>query len=306
MHHLSHPSYPPEGLGTLAPGREALLATAGGDAIFHATAVKWTEGRELLVDLGDSVGIIPWPEAALGAESGAVRDIAVISRVGKPVCFTVLGEGEDGRPVLSRRAAQDAAWSGYLVGLTPGDIVCARVTRLEGFGVFVDMGCGVISFIGIEHVSVSRIPHTSERFAVGQSILAAVLDIDRATRRINLTHRELLGTWLENARGLLPGDVVPGVIRGIEPYGMFIELTPNLSGLAEPRPGFKVGDRVSVLVKSLSPERMKVKLAVIEHLEPGPSRSIGRQNYHITGGHLERWQYSPPQCLRQIGRTFGG
>jgi len=301
-----HPSYLPEGLGTPSPGREALLAAAGSGAIFHAAAVKWEDECRLLVDVGDGLGVIPWAECILGADSGTVRDIAVISRVGKAVCFTVVGEGEDGRPILSRRAAQHRAWSEYLVGLTPGDIIPARVTRLEGFGAFVDVGCGVISFIGIENISVSRIPHPGARFEVGQSIPAAVLAIDRAARRITLTHRELLGTWLQNAQGLGPGDVLPGIIRGVEPYGLFIELTPNLSGLAEPRAGFVVGDRVSVLIKSLSPRSMKVKLAILEGLEPAAPRLIKRHDYYIESGHLKHWQYSPPESERHIARNFGG
>ncbi len=114
-------------------------------------------------------------------------------------------------------------------------MIPARVTHLEPFGAFVDAGCGVPSLIGIENLSVSRICHPSDRLTVGQSILAAVRTVEPENRRISLTHRELLGTWAQNAALFSVGETVRGVVRSIEPYGVFVELTPNLSGLAEPR-----------------------------------------------------------------------
>ena len=66
--------------------------------------------RDLLVDLGGIQGVIPHSEGALGMEDGSTRDIALITRVGKPVCFVVIGfePQPDGslRPILSRRRAQ--------------------------------------------------------------------------------------------------------------------------------------------------------------------------------------------------------
>ena len=87
-------------------------------------------------------------------------------------------------------------------------------------------------------------------------------------RRISLTHRELLGTWAQNAALFSVGETVRGVVRSIEPYGVFIELTPNLSGLAEPRADLQPGMAVSVYIKSILPQRMKVKLTVIDVLAP--------------------------------------
>lgn len=87
----------------------------------------------------------------------------------------------------------------------------------------------------IEHISVSRISHPKERFRPGQKILAAVRSIDREKRRITMTHKELLGTWMENASWFHPGETVRGEVRSVKEYGSFIELAPNLSGLADAR-----------------------------------------------------------------------
>lgn len=88
--------------------------------------------------------------------------------------------------------------------------------------------------------------------------------------RITLTHRELLGTWEENAAVFHVGDTVPGIVRSVEDYGIFIELTPNLAGLTEPRPGVRPGQHAAVTVKSLNPARMKVKLILVDSFDqPG-------------------------------------
>ena len=184
----------------------------------------------------------------------------------------------------------------FLEHLEPGMVLTCRVVRLESFGAFLDIGCGVVAMLPIEHISVSRIHHSNQRFQEGQKILAAVYRIDPENRRITMSHRELLGTWMENASRFTPGETVRGIVRSIREYGSFIELAPNLSGLADTREGLSPGDGVSGYIKSIRPERMKIKLHIIETLPPPQVPEPVR--YQITDGTLEQWVYSPPGCLR--------
>ncbi len=287
--------YPPEGLHppvhlTLSDLREALES----GAILEAPVQRCDVNHTLCLSLGGVQGYISREEAVAPWISGAERGIAVLSRVGKPTCFTVTALESDskGAPVarLSRRAAQERAMEHFLEHLAPGSLLTGRVTRLESFGAFVDVGCGIVAMLPTEHISVSRISHPKERFQTGQKILTAVRTIDRETRRITLTHRELLGTWMENASRFRPGETVRGTVRTVKDYGSFIELAPNLSGLADAR-DLAPGDGASVLIKSIRPERMKIKLQVIERLPPAPPEPI---RYQITDGKLDRWVYSPP------------
>lgn len=238
--------------------------------------------------------------------SGAERDISVLSMVGKYVCFTVLKVKSDqkGEPVayLSRRMVQERVMDRFLEQLETGMVLICRVTHLERFGVFLDIGCGIIAMLPIEYISVSRISHPRERFYEGQKILAAVLSIDRERRRITMTHRELLGTWMENASYFEPGETVRGIVRSIKSYGSFIELTPNLSGLTDLREGLLPGDGVSVFIKTIQPERMKIKLQVIDKLKP--SVSPMPLKYYVTDGKLDRWVYSPENCEKRVETLF--
>ena len=269
--------------------REALET---GD-ILEAPVQRCGVDHTLLLNLGGVQGRIPREEAVAPAISGADRDIAVLSRVGKPTCFTVTALESDGKgaplALLSRRAAQEQAIAWLLEHGPVGSVLPARVTHLEKFGAFVDLGCGVTSLVPLENISVSRIPHPAARFRVGQDILTAVTDVDPAACRFYLSHKELLGTWLENAAAFSPGTAVPGVVRGVRDYGIFIELAPNLSGLADWRSGVELGDAVSVYIKSIRPDCRKIKLQIIQDLGPAPEPEDLR--YFITDGTVEGWSY---------------
>ena len=290
-------SFPPEGLRPPAVHTlQSLKSAVESGETLEAVALRCDVNHTLHFSLNGIRAVMQREEINAPWISGSDRDIAILSRVGKPTCFTVqeILTDEKGAPVarLSRRAAQEKAMEYFLQCLRPGSVLACRATRLESFGVFLDIGCGIVAMLPIEHISVSRISHTKERFRAGQKILAVVLSIDPERRRFTMTHRELLGTWMENASWFRPGEIVPGVVRSVQPYGSFIELTPNLSGLADTREDLTTGDRVSVFIKSIRPERMKIKLQVIEKLPP--DSTLPDLKYQITDGVLDRWVYSPP------------
>ena len=119
----------------------------------------------------------------------------------------------------------------FLDNLALGDIIDAKVTHLEKFGAFIDIGAGINALIPIDMLSVSRISHPRQRLSEGQKIKVVLRK--REGDKLTFSLKELLGTWEENAELFTPGETVTGVIRSIEDYGVFIELMPNLAGLAE-------------------------------------------------------------------------
>ena len=280
--------YRPEGHLLDTPNNQALCASPAAlrrameqEVILEGSAILCGPEHGLWVDVGPFRGYMPRTETALGIADGSTRDIAILSRVGRPVCFTVEAlEEREGHlcPILSRRRAQELAQAALLDSLSPGQVLPVRVTHLEPFGAFVDIGC-----------------------AVGQDIYAVVLDLDREAKRVYLTHKELLGTWAENAGRFQAGMTVPGIVRGLKEYGAFVELAPNLSGLAEVKPGLEEGDRVSVYLKAILPDRMKIKLLAIDRLPPLPGPPP--LTYFITEGRLEQWKYAPAGCSRLGAET---
>ena len=271
----------------------------------EARAVMCDKEHNLHVDLGAMRGLIAREEGALGMQDGSVRDIAVISRVNKPVVCKILGFAPDGRgetiALLSRRAVQEDCMRDYIRQLRPGDVIDAVVTHLEPFGAFCDIGCGISALMPIDAISVSRIPHPAARFRPGQKIKAVVKARDTLDR-VTLSYKELLGTWEENAAFFKPGETVPGIVRSVERYGIFVELRENLAGLAEYVPGVEPGQHASVYIKSLIPERMKIKLIIVDSFDAAyPAKP---PHYFFTGTHLDRWVYSPAASAKVIETDF--
>lgn len=304
--------FSPEGWnGTAAEGKKAFTPSALTEAqskqtVLESTVTMCDAEHNLIVDLGCMRGIIPREEGAIGISDGSTRDIALISRVGKPVSFVItdIKVDEFGRPCayLSRKCAQELCKK-YITGSKKtGDVINAKVTHLESFGAFCDIGCGNAALLPIDAISVSRISHPRDRFKVGDDIRVIIKSI-ADDGRITLSHKELLGTWEENAAMFSPGQTVTGVIRSVEDYGVFVELTPNLAGLAEPRPDVFIGQQASVYIKSIIREKMKIKLIIIDSFDSDYTPPI---KYFFSGDKLDEWDYSPNDCFKRISTRFCG
>lgn len=257
------------------------------------TVVRCDSAHNLHGSLNGLHAVIRRADAIFPAVSGADKEIAVLSLVGKNVCCVLTGveTGENQEPllILSRSLIQEQALEYLRAELHEGDVIPAVITSMSQIGVFADIGCGVIALLPIRQISVSRIHHPQERFAPCQQIYAVVEKIEWNTNRFLLSHKELLGTWRENAAAFQEGETVTGIVRGVKSYGVFIELAPNLTGLAEPDDTLQDGDRVTVLLKAILPEKHKIKLHVVGKL-PGTVASSTLQ-YHIRSKNITDWIY---------------
>ena len=279
--------FKPEGQTILTPSNRAALSSPNAlheacitNETLEARALLCDKEHNLRVDLGCMYGIIPHNEGALGIDDGSVRDIALISRVNKPVMFKIIGFQKDDNDreyaILSRKAVQRECMDNYISRLCPGDVITAKVTHMENFGVFLDIGAGINGLLPIDSISVSRIPHPSVRFSVGQTIRVVVKSIDEQGR-ITFSHKELLGTWEQNADEFAPGET-------------------------EYSAGISAGCHAGVYIKSMLPERMKIKLIIVDAFEAEyPTPPI---KYFTELDHIDKWVYSPAECSKIIESDF--
>lgn len=272
--------------------------------IFESKAILCDKKHNLHFDLGIIRGIIPKCEGALGIIEGTVKDIALISRVNKMVCFKVVGFHRDDfgetLAVLSRRQVQMECKKNYIDKLVPGDIIDTKVTHLEKFGAFIDIGAGLNSLIPIDMLSVSRISHPKQRVYEGQLIRAVLKK--REEEKLTFSLKELLGTWQENVKLFSVGETVTGVVRSVESYGVFVELMPNLAGLAEPCDTLKVGQSVSVFIKSIIEDKMKIKLVIVNAFDE--TAPLGELVYFEDRKHIDAFSYSPYGANKTIETYF--
>ena len=153
--------------------------------------------------------------------------------------------------------------------LETGMIVNGKVKKIKPYGAFIEIENGISGLLYIEDICVSRIKSPFERFSIGQEVQVMVKDINKEENKVSFTYKELLGTWEDNVKEFKQGTVVQGIVRDAEKSknGIFIELKPNLVGLAEYKENIQYGQNVNVYIKKIVPEKKKVKLLIFDNKE---------------------------------------
>lgn len=236
--------------------------------IMQGVVKKCDSNYNLHVDFGNNItGIIPREEveAVNVDETGFPKPNICMSKVNQYVQFKVKDIDERDKYILSRKEVGKEALKWVRNELQEGQIVNGIVKSIRPYGVFIEIGGGIVGLLHIEDISVARIKTPIERLKIGQKANFVVKSIDRKNERILLSYKELLGTWEENAKKIEEGSTVSGIAREIEKSknGIFVELTPNLVGLAEYKDGIEYGQNVNVYIKKIIPEKKKVKLVII-------------------------------------------
>ena len=250
--------------------REKLINAMSENSILQGRVTKCDNEYNLHIENVDGIkAIIPREEVeAIYTDSlGHPKTSICTNKVNRLVQFQVSEFFEkDNTVVLSRKKVGMQAVRWAMTDLKPGDIVKGIITNICPFGAFVEIGGGVSGLLRIEDISVARIKSPFERFKIGQKINVMIKYISRENSRIDLTYKELLGTWEENVKNIKEGKVVQAIVREKEKNnkGIFIELTPNLVGLAEYTEAIEYGQKVNVLVKKIIPEKKKIKLILVK------------------------------------------
>ena len=143
-------------------------------------------------------------------------------------------------------------------------IVKGRIKGIQPYGAFIELENGTVGLLHIEDMSVARIKTPFDRFSIGDEVNVKIKNIDKEKNRIMFTYKELLGTWEENAKLFKEGTKVKGIVRNTEAHknGIFIELKPNLVGMAGNQEGIEYGKQVDVFIKKIIPEKKKMKLII--------------------------------------------
>ena len=149
--------------------------------------------------------------------------------------------------------------------LKVGEKVSGTVKSFQPYGAFIELDNGVVGLAHIEDLSVARIRTPAERLELGQKVDIIVKSINKENGRIILSYKEMFGSWEENANKFTQGTKVKGIIKETEKNknGIFVELTPNLVGMAEYQTGLQYGEEVDVYIKKIDPDKKKVKLVIL-------------------------------------------
>lgn len=263
---------------------------------------KYLPNECLIIDLGKNIEARLSIDNFEDSESSSLSGI--ISKVGSKICAFIEDiDEENNEVILNRSSLHNWYKSTVLESMDFGTIFDTNVVSVAPFGVFVDMGYGVVGLLPMNDISIARLPHLRGAFKVGDSL--KVVYKGKSSSGYVVSHKELLGTWEENVKDFTEGEVLLGIIRDIKPYGAFIEISPNLTGLADisEDSSYKVGESVTVLFKSYNLEKQKVKLHIIKS---SATDYKPKYNYKVSDGRLEEWVYTPVGSKKEIKTVFNG
>lgn len=236
--------------------------------ILQGLVKKCDDRYNLYINLGNEItGIMPRSEIeCINTEiNGLPKEELCTGKVHKFVQFKVKEKLNENEVILSRKEVQLDAINSVKNELQEGQIVSGIVKNIKPYGAFIEIGGGFVGMAHIEDLSVARIKSPSERLKIGQKLNIMVKCIDKEKGKVILSYKELLGTWEENVKKFKVGTINKGIIRETEKNknGIFIELAPNLVGMAEYQEGLEYGKKVDVYIKRIDTEKKKIKLKII-------------------------------------------
>ncbi len=253
------------------------------DEIVKGTVIEVVKGG-LILDIGLR-GFLP---ASL-VEMRRVRDLQPY--VGRELEAKIIELDKNrNNVVLSRRAwleqTQSEVRSTFLQTLQKSQVRKGVVSSIVNFGAFVDLG-GVDGLVHVSELSWKHIDHPSEVVEVGQEVTVEVLDVDMERERVSLSLKATQeDPWQQFARTHAIGQVVPGRVTKLVPFGAFVRVDEGIEGLVHiselaerhveiPEQVVNVGDEILVKVIDIDLERRRISLSLKQANEGTVGEAVG-------------------------------
>lgn len=211
--------------------------------------------------------------------------------------------------VLSRRAwleqTQSEVRSEFLHQLQKGQVRKGVVSSIVNFGAFVDLG-GVDGLVHVSELSWKHIDHPSEVVAVGDEVTVEVLDVDLDRERVSLSLKATQeDPWRVFARTHAVGQIVPGKVTKLVPFGAFVRVEEGIEGLVHiselaqrhvevPDQVVNVGEELMVKVIDIDLERRRISLS-LKQADEDYSDEFDPSKYGMADSYDENGNYIFPE-----------
>jgi len=277
------------------------------DGVVTGTVIEVVKGG-LILDIGLR-GFLP---ASL-VEMRRVRDLAPY--LNKQIEAKIIElDKHRNNVVLSRRAyleqSQSAVRSTFLNQLAKGQIRNGVISSIVNFGVFVDLG-GVDGLVHVSELSWKHIDHPTEVVEVGQEVTVEVLEVDMERERVSLSLKSTQeDPWQTFARTHALGNIVPGKVTKMVPFGAFVRVADGIEGLVHiselaerhveiPEQVVTLDDDLFVKVIDIDLERRRISLS-LKQANEGSDADALEENFHpevygMAGSYDEQGNYKYPE-----------
>ena len=277
------------------------------DGVVTGTVIEVVKGG-LILDIGLR-GFLP---ASL-VEMRRVRDLQPY--VGKEIEAKIIELDKNrNNVVLSRRAwleqTQFEVRHTFLNTLSKGQIRKGVVSSIVNFGAFVDLG-GVDGLVHVSELSWKHIDHPGEVVEVGQEVTVEVLDVDMDRERVSLSLKSTQeDPWQQFARTHQIGQVVPGRVTKLVPFGAFVRVEEGIEGLVHiseladrhveiPEQVVQVGDEIFVKIIDIDLDRRRISLSLKQANEGTIGEAVGDDFdptlYGMPASYDEQGNYEYPE-----------
>ncbi|MFB6573685.1 30S ribosomal protein S1 [Kocuria palustris] len=275
------------------------------DGVVNGTVIEVVKGG-LILDIGLR-GFLP---ASL-VEMRRVRDLAPY--IGQQLEAKIIELDKNrNNVVLSRRAwleqTQSEVRSDFLNKLQKGQVRTGHVSSIVNFGAFVDLG-GVDGLVHVSELSWKHIDHPGEVVEVGQEVKVEVLDVDMDRERVSLSLKATQeDPWQLFARTHALGQVVPGKVTKLVPFGAFVRVEDGIEGLVHiselaqrhvdmAEQVVSVGEELFVKVIDIDLDRRRISLSLKqanEGVDPD-STEFDPAQYGMAAEYDEQGNYKYPE-----------
>lgn len=229
----------------------------------------------LTLKIGANEAFMPMSHISLS------RDVDASTLLGQVlVCEVLEIDRSRNRVLLSRRSIEEAerlaSLSEAVGNLSPGTKVKGKVTRIEAFGAFVDIGKGIEGLVHVSQISRKRVEDVNTVLTVGQDVDAMILELKEGGKRISLGMKQLEpDPWDEVPHRLSQDATVSGKVTRLMDFGAFVEVLPGIEGLLHVsqisteritniQKALSVGQELTVRVQSIDSDSQRISLSRLD------------------------------------------
>ncbi|MFG3093524.1 S1 RNA-binding domain-containing protein [Streptomyces sp. NPDC048202] len=238
------------------------------------------DGTDVLVRFVDAegeeaeVGRIPLREASMRQ----AEHPSELFEIGQEIVAEEIGRWREGQLHFSARACEVPALRSFLLAMGRGRVVTGTVSGVHDFGVFVHLDGepkGLCTgFIRVPDLTWTRINHPSEAVEAGQRVTAEVIIAETRSGQVTLSLKALREDPLIRFADQV-GQVLTGPITKIIPFGVFVQLAPEVEGLLHlseltdepvetPDQLVEEGELLTVRVAEVDLQRHRVRLSAAD------------------------------------------
>ncbi|WP_027720274.1 30S ribosomal protein S1 [Maridesulfovibrio zosterae] len=215
-----------------------------------------------------------------------LRHPSQMVRVGDEVDVVVLGVDPDKKRIsLGMKQVKPNPWDVVAEKFPEGTILEGQIKNITEFGVFIGIEDGIDGLIHVSDISWTRkVRHPSEVYAVGDSVQAKVLTVDKENEKFTLGVKQLSeDPWSQVPTKYPVGCTLEGLITNITDFGLFVEVEEGIEGLVHvseishkkiknPSEMFKEGVTIQAKVIHVSADERRLGLSIKQLKEDDDKR----------------------------------